>query len=349
MTMRKGLIRSIMEAVGERERVEDEPAPTVDELVAFPPENVDDPSELLGVSYGDPEDVAAEEGGEEEITEVSKAELDAQAKLVHGGFSQTSKMPCKSFSLPPGATCPAGSKQLKKDPYTVCAACYAKVGHEAMPRSKEAKGRRLGLLQKALKSKTERDKWVAEMISSIERQGRYFRWHDAGDIFKPAYLDLIIDIVRGTPDTQHWIPTKQEDFVKDWVRKHGAGELPRNVCVRISAMRINEEKRQPSPFTASSVYISEPPPRSFPCSATWDAKHIQRYGRRTKSTTKSGEVKLGIAPTCGPCRACWDRGVPQVCYRFHGYESRLPSDLQKEVRGRQDVIGPILRRLRSEG
>ena len=54
MPRQKGLIRSITEAVDERERVEEKPAPTVDELVAFPEIDFDDPSELLGVAYGEP-------------------------------------------------------------------------------------------------------------------------------------------------------------------------------------------------------------------------------------------------------------------------------------------------------
>ena len=49
------------------------------------------------------------------------------------------------------------------------------------------------------------------------------------------------------------------------------------------------------------------------------------------------------------CRACWDRGVPQVCYRYHGPLNKLPSDLHPEMKGRRDVIGPILKRLRSKG
>lgn len=333
----KSLVRSITEAVDERERVEARPAPTVDELVAFPEIDFDDPSELLGVAYGDP-------GEEGEITEVSKKELDAQAKQVHGGLSQTSKMPCKSFPLPPGQTCPAGSQQVKGDPYSVCRVCYAKTGRGRMPKIAAGKKNRLDLLRKAMRSKTARDRWVGEMVGSIERQGPYFRWHDSGDIFKPEYLDMIMDIVLQTPGTHHWIPTKQEAFVKDWARQHGADAMPSNLCVRISAMRINEEKRQPPPFTASSVFVAEPPASSFGCPATWDRRHISRYGRRTR--TKAGP---SIEPTCGPCRACWDRGVPQVSYRYHGPLNKLPVELQPEMRGRRDVIGPILKRLRSEG
>lgn len=338
----KGFIRRIVEAVDELERLEDDPAPTVDELVAFPEIDFDDPSELLGVAYGEPE--PEDDFVEEDITEVSKKELDAQAKLVHGGLSQTSKMPCKSFPLPPGATCPAGSKAVKTDPYSVCQVCYAKTGRQAMPRIAAGKKNRLDLLRKAMRSKTARDRWVGEMVGSIERQGPYFRWHDSGDIFKPEYLDLIVEIINQTPGTQHWIPTKQEAFVKDWVSKHGVDALPVNMCVRISAMRINDEKDQPAPFTASSVFIAEPPAGSFGCPATWDPRHIMKHGRRTK--TKAGP---SIEPTCGSCRACWDRGVPQVCYRYHGPLNKLPSDLHPEMKGRRDVIGPILKRLRSKG
>lgn len=339
MPRQKSLVRRIAEAL---EPAAEEQAPTVDELVAFPEADFDDPSELLGVAYDAPDE--EDETGEGEIIEVSKKELDTQAKLVHGGLSRTSKMPCKSFPLPPGATCPAGSKLVRTDPYSVCQACYAKAGRGGMPHIVVGKKNRLQLLRKAMRSKTGRDRWVGEMVGSIERQGPYFRWHDSGDIFRPEYLDMMVEIMRGTPGTRHWIPTKQEVFVKGWVAQHGADELPSNANIRISAVRMNEEKNQPTPFTASSVFVAAPPEGSFGCPATWDQGFITRHGRRTK--TKAGP---GLEPRCGPCRACWDRGVSQVCYRYHGALNKLPPELQPEMRARSDVMGPILRRLRGKG
>lgn len=342
MARDKGLIRRITEAVADREDLEAEPVPTVDELVAFPSSDVDDPSDVLGTSY-DPPGEEPEDIEEGELDEVSKKELELRAKRVHGGLSQTSKMPCRSFSLGAGQTCPAGSKMVRDDPeHAVCTVCFAKGGREAMPGVQASKKSRLKLLQRALGDPTQREKFVAEMVGSIQRQGAYFRWFDSGDIFRPEFLDLIVDIVRATPDTWHWIPTKQEDFVKQWVAEHGADELPPNANIRISAMLMNQEKSQRPPFTASSVYISKPPATAFACPATWDRRHIERYGRRIK--TKAGP---GIEPTCGPCRKCWERETPQVCYRFHGRSTGLAPELQKEVKGRKDVMGPILKKLRS--
>ncbi len=338
--MRKDISRRIIEAVDERDELEGGPTPTVDDLVGLPDIDMDDPSEMLGAAYDSPEPDEPEEL-EEGKRGPTKKELDAEAKLVHGGLSQTSKMPCKSFSLGAGITCPAGTQMVKKDPHAVCRVCFAKSGREVMPKQRANKKARLELLKKALRSTTARDRWLAEMVGSIQRQGPYFRWHDSGDIFRPEYLDLLVDVIRGTPDTLHWIPTKQEKWVKDWVARHG--DLPENVNIRISAMLLNEEKNQPKPFTASSVYISKAPETSYPCPATWDSRFILRHGRRIK--TKAGP---GVEPTCGPCRACWDTTVPQVCYRYHGAGSKLPDDLQQEFKGRRDIMGPILKKLRAK-
>jgi len=53
-----------------------------------------------------------------------------QASAIVGGLTQTSKMPCKSYSLPTIA-CQTGYRMAQL-PGTVCASCYANKGFYSM-------------------------------------------------------------------------------------------------------------------------------------------------------------------------------------------------------------------------
>jgi hypothetical protein len=214
-----------------------------------------------------------------------------QAAVVVGGLSNPSKMPGKAIGLPARRTCPIGNK-LADIPGTPCHGCYAdNRGMYQFPVVKAAQARRLSLIHNALTGPVARDAWVAAMVTLLRGEA-HFRWHDSGDVFSAAYLDLIVDVVRRTPQTKHWLPTQERGLMMAWQRDHGA--FPENLTVRVSMPRID----------ASDAMI---------------AATQRGLGLNTSSVSTS-------APTCPAskqenecrdCRACWDRSVPHVAYSKH--------------------------------
>ena len=126
-----------------------------------------------------------------------------EAIEITGGLSKPSKMPGPAYNLP-AAACLTGAKLVKVAGST-CSGCYALKGRYRFGNVQKALNRRL----KAL----EDPRWVAGMITLI--QGRpVFRWHDSGDIQSAQHLKNIFEICNATPETLHWLPTREAQFLK---------------------------------------------------------------------------------------------------------------------------------------
>ena len=69
--------------------------------------------------------------------------------------------------------------------------------------------------------------WVQAMAAVIKRQ-KWFRWHDAGDVQDLELLNNIYKICELTPDTNHWLPTREAWIKKELDRK------PSNLVIRFS-------------------------------------------------------------------------------------------------------------------
>jgi hypothetical protein len=149
------------------------------------------------------------------------------ARSITGGLTQTSKMPCKSYSLPTLA-CQTGYR-MAQIPGSVCASCYANKGfYKVYAKTIEpAQVARLASLDDPL--------WVDSMVAQIGTDP-YFRWHDSGDLQSVAHLEMIAAVCRATPGTRHWLPTREYGMVKDYIAKHGREGIPSNLVVRLSAM-----------------------------------------------------------------------------------------------------------------
>ena len=201
-----------------------------------------------------------------------------QANDLVGGLSAPGKMPCPSFSIS-AFECITGSK-LRKLANSVCSKCYALKGRYVFPNVQAALGRRLGVLARALADSAFRADFIAAMSFLIRRYPE-FRWHDSGDLQSKAHFDLVCDIARATPDTMHWLPTKEPRFAK--------GDAPANLIVRVSAPHID----QPAPkgHAHTSTVVSD--------KAAATCRAFERQGK------------------CGPCRACWDTNVANVAYYKH--------------------------------
>ena len=183
-------------------------------------------------------------------------------------------MPGLSYSLP-AWECKTGSK-LRNIKGSVCASCYALKGnYTRYPAIKAAQYVRL----EALKDQ----RWIAAMVAQVIRQ-KYFRWHDAGDIQSMEHLYKIFKVCELTPETQHWMPTREAQFLKQ-VKPE---EVPKNLIIR-----------------QSSHMVDQPAVKFWP----WT------------STVTSGQDASCPAPnqgnSCGDCRQCWDRSTPNVSYGKH--------------------------------
>ena len=108
--------------------------------------------------------------------------LKSEAATVCGGLSQTSKMPCKSYSLPTEA-CHTGFRmaQIKG---SICASCYADKGNYARYANniKPAQFARLDSLSDPY--------WIHAMANLIGNDP-YFRWHDSGDLQSLEHFCLL--------------------------------------------------------------------------------------------------------------------------------------------------------------
>ena len=104
-----------------------------------------------------------------QIVDLSKKE----ASTVCGTLTSTSKMPCKSYSLPTEA-CITGFK-MSQIAGSICSSCYADKGFYKMYANniKPAQFSRLDSING--------EHWVSGMVSLIGSDD-YFRWHDSGDL-----------------------------------------------------------------------------------------------------------------------------------------------------------------------
>jgi len=211
--------------------------------------------------------------------------LKRTAAAIVGGLTQTSKMPCPSYSLPTIA-CKTGFRMAKISG-SICSLCYADRGFYAMYRAtiEPAQVARLFSLDDA--------QWADAMVTLIYR-APYFRWHDSGDIQSLDHLEQIADVAARTPECQHWLPTREYSIVAAYLAQYG--DFPSNLCVRLSAMFADKPVKIPASIDARKVGISN----------VHSSKNA--IGHSCPAYTRGGK--------CGDCRACWDKTIP-VSYPLH--------------------------------
>jgi len=196
-----------------------------------------------------------------------------EAIKITGGLTYTSKMPGPSYNTP-ASRCLTGAK-LRKVKNSVCSSCYALKGnYKRFPKVEEALERRF----KSLK----RSAWVIAMSTLIQKH-KYFRWHDAGDLQSLKHLQNIFEVCRLTPDTNHWMPTREARILN----QVDPDTIPTNLIIRMS-----------------SHMIDQAPVKFWLWTSTVTTK------KATCPAPKQGNK-------CKNCRACWDRSVSTVSYGKH--------------------------------
>jgi hypothetical protein len=203
-----------------------------------------------------------------------------EAKDYVGGLSKPSKMPGSAYSIP-ARECKAGGA-LRDVVGSVCHGCYALKGRYVFPNVQDAQYRRMAAIDKP--------EWCAAMATAINGQP-WFRWHDSGDLQSVDHLRKIVEVCNATPQTAHWLPTRERGIVRDY--KRAGGIIPANLTIRLSATMVDGDVKSPwSDVNTSTVH-----------------KAAAATGHACPAPTQGGK--------CGDCRACWSRDVLNVSYGAH--------------------------------
>ena len=218
-------------------------------------------------------------------------------KLV-GGLSKPSKMPGWAYGLP-AKECKTGSKLVKVAGST-CEGCYALKGCYVFKVVQEAQYRRLASIKHEL--------WTGAMALLINsKKSKWFRWHDSGDVQDEAHLMKIFAVCKLTPDTKHWMPTREA-----WI-KHFLPLAPSNLTIRFSAPMVDQAAPAslPTTSTVTSDHNQDNCP-AFRTDKTGTVHTLQAFDTMTKEKKK--DLDLGH---CGSCRRCWNPEVKNVAYGQH--------------------------------
>jgi hypothetical protein len=198
--------------------------------------------------------------------------LKKEARQITGGLSKPSKMPGPAHNLP-AWNCITGAK-LQAVKNSVCAGCYAMKGRYRFKNVRAALDRRLQALTDP--------RWVNAMVTLITGE-KWFRWHDSGDIQSPEHLKNIFEVCNRTPETRHWMPTREVKFLT----LMDPDVVPKNLIIRISSHMIDQGPVKHWPWTSTVVTSGKTCP-------------AKEQGNQCKN-----------------CRACWDRSVKNIAYPKH--------------------------------
>ena len=197
--------------------------------------------------------------------------LKKEARKITGGLSKPSKMPGPAYNLP-AWHCQTGAK-LRKIEGTPCFGCYAMKGRYRFSNVRAALERRLESL--------DHPQWVPAMVQLIKGQP-WFRWHDSGDVQSHEHLKKIFEVCRLTPETQHWLPTQERQYLP------APEDVPDNLIIRLSAAKVDGTAG--NAWSHSSTVVTDGSPS---CPAP----------------TQGGK--------CRDCRACWNKDIKNVSYGKH--------------------------------
>lgn len=231
----------------------------------------------------------------------------AVARILSTGerisLSAPSKMPCYSWSIPAGSTCPGAKLSVvHQGDNAVCGSCYAQGGFYQMPSTKNAQMARRAWIGRSLAHDdgAEFIRVMVEMIrESVHACGNpRFRGHDSGDFFSVAYIDAWIAICSALPSVTFWFPTRSYIVPNLEPALRRLAALP-NVVLRPSAEGFDEEAPMLDGFAAGSTVA-----RTLPIAQSL-AGHVCPTSYAAKTCAENG------------CFHCWDNPTEPTIYVEH--------------------------------
>ncbi len=208
-------------------------------------------------------------------------------KSLPGLLTNTSKMPCPSWSLPAGKACPGA----KYGEGSICGQCYAAKGSYGHKIVRHAQQERFTWTLALMKSQAGQDAFVEYMSRAIESIGSpYFRVHDSGDLFSPAYVKCWQRIARNLSHIRFWFPTRSYRI---------ANLLP----------VIQELAAHPNVTIRPSALMLDAAPPVIPGLAAGSGANYSKDDATCPAYRQNGE--------CRDCRHCWDAPASPVLYPLH--------------------------------
>ena len=198
-------------------------------------------------------------------------------------LSKTAKLGTYSWSLQAIATCP-GSVGPDGQLVPACSGCYATTGCYNFPDTKAVRATN----KEAWKS----DTFVSDFIQALTKKS-HFRWFDSGDMYSLELAEKMYSIMKATPSTKHWLPTRMKKFTKfaDVIARMEA--LP-NVMVRFSSDAVD------GTYTKGVHGSTIVPSAEAADSNTFVCQAPNQGGK------------------CLDCRACYDKSINMIGYVAHG-------------------------------
>src|SRR5262245_12372456 len=240
---------------------------------------------------------------EQDIATFASIRSRAAAERICGTLSAPEKMPSHGYSIPTHY-CGVGTK-LRAVVGSTCFRCYAHDrGNYRFANVKAGLATRYASLTDprwvgaiAWLIAEARRRYAVPTVVKLRngemgtRDGRYFRWHDSGDVQSPVHLARICAVARLTPDVTHWLPTREYRIVKAYLAM--GGTIPANLTVRLSAHMVDGATPDIAGLPVSTVHTVAAPAGAHGCPAPSQENQ------------------------CKSCRACWTPAVRHVSYHVH--------------------------------
>jgi len=192
-------------------------------------------------------------------------------------LNKTSKMSAFSFSLD-ARNCVTGSK-LRKIKGSVCEKCYAFKGRYPTPSVRKNRETNLNHFN---------NKYFVEVMAFKLQHQKFFRWFDSGDLPDMEGLKKIVKIAELTPDTKHWLPTREIKLIQRYLKNN---TFPKNLVARVSAPMVDGPP--PKGFQNTSTVHKDKDPIGFDCVSRFQGNQ------------------------CLSCTACWDKRIKNISYKVH--------------------------------
>jgi hypothetical protein len=197
--------------------------------------------------------------------------------------SKTSKLGTLSWSLQAIETCP-GSVGADGQLVPACSGCYATTGCYNFKGTKAVRSDN--------KLAWQAPDWVDVMVAKLKKQ-THFRWFDSGDMYSLDLATKMLEVMKATPNTKHWLPTRMKKFSKFAAIISAMDSLP-NVKVRFSSDAVD------GTYTKGLHGSTILPDATLADSNTFVCKAPEQDGQ------------------CKSCRACYDKEIDTIGYIAHG-------------------------------